>query len=240
MPFQLILTILFVIIVFKFVYHKYKFQKVLIVEGNIGTGKTTFLNLLEKINEIEVIYEPVDVWTSIVDTDGKNILEKFYGDFKRWAYTMQSFAFKTRLESQSKPQLKSVRIIERSVFTDYFVFAHNCFLNDLMTKLEWLIYKSWFKSLLEVYQKAGYKINPDGYIYLKCSPQTSFDRIKKRSRDGESNITLQYLQQIDKLHDSWLYSDCNKVPVLTIDCNRDFENDIEYQKEILKKLNNFI
>lgn len=236
-----LITIAFLFII-RIIYTRFKnkFKKVLIVEGNIGTGKTTFLKLLENSKKIEIIYEPVDVWTHIVDTDGKNILEKFYGDFKRWAYTMQSFAFKTRLEAQSNPQIKPLRIIERSVFTDYFVFAHNCFLNDLMTKLEWLIYKSWFKSLLKVYQKAGYKINPDGYIYLKCTPQTAFDRIKKRNRNGESEISLEYLQQIDKLHDSWLYSENNKIPVLTIDCDKDFENNIEYQIEIFQKLSNFI
>ena len=154
MLFVTILSLLLINAGLYLVFKKYKYQKVLIVEGNIGTGKTTFLKLFEKHKHIEVIYEPVDVWTKFKDTDGKNILEKFYSDFKRWAYTMQSFAFKTRLESQSKPQIKTLRIIERSVFTDYFVFAHNCYLTDLMTKLEWLIYKSWFKSLLEVYKKA--------------------------------------------------------------------------------------
>tara|TARA_B110000977_G_C11074163_1_gene490551 strand:- start:1216 stop:1935 length:720 start_codon:yes stop_codon:yes gene_type:complete len=219
---------------------KNKSKKVFIVEGNIGTGKTTFLKLLEKNKSFEVIYEPVNVWTTYVDTDGKNILEKFYSDFKRWAYTMQSFAFKTRLHAQSKPQYKEVRFIERSVFTDYFVFAHNCFLTGLMTKLEWVIYKDWFKTLLEVYKQAGYKTQPTGYIYLKSSSKTSYDRIKKRNRNGESEISLEYLKQIDKLHDSWLYSKNNKIPVLTIDCDKDFENDKKYQKDIMKRLSNFI
>lgn len=215
-------------------------KKVYIVEGNIGTGKTTFLKILESFNEHEVIYEPVDVWTQHKDTDGKNILEKFYTDFKRWAYTMQSFAFKTRFEAQSKPQTKKIRFIERSVFTDYFVFAHNCFLTNLMTKLEWCIYKQWFKNLLHVYQKAGYKVYPDGYIYLRCSPEISKQRIEKRKRDGESDISLYYLTQISNLHDKWLYSKKNNIPVLTINCNEDFENDIDYQNIVLEKLSNFI
>ena len=75
---------------------------------------------------------------------------------------------------------------------------------------------------------------------MKCSPQTSFNRIKKRNRNGESDISLEYLKQIDNLHDHWLYSHENKVPVLTINCDKDFENDVKYQNEIMKKISNFI
>ena len=54
------------------------------IEGNIGTGKTTFLNLLEKylkrfenINyDARIVLEPVDEWMETKDSDGQNILEK--------------------------------------------------------------------------------------------------------------------------------------------------------------------
>ena len=75
-------------------------QKIIIIEGNIGTGKTTFLKMLEKYG-CEVIYEPVKVWQSTCNDDGKNLLETFYSDMKRWAYSMQSFAFKTRLHAMT-------------------------------------------------------------------------------------------------------------------------------------------
>ena len=240
MFFYIVVTLLLLIGGYRFISNKRTSKKVFVVEGNIGTGKTTFLKLLQTYIDCEIIYEPVDIWIKHIDTDGKNILEKFYDDFKRWAYTMQSFAFKTRFDVQSKSQTKQYRFLERSVFTDYFVFAHNCYLTQLMTKLEWIIYKQWFKTLLDVYKKAGYKIYPDGYIYLKCSPETSNIRIKKRNRPGESGITLEYLTQIDKLHNSWLFSDDNKIPVLTINCDKEFENDPNYQKKVFEMLRNFI
>ena len=56
------------------------------VEGNIGSGKSTLVRILEKelksINSIPIVYvqEPVDEWSTIKDKHGETILEKFYRD----------------------------------------------------------------------------------------------------------------------------------------------------------------
>ena len=44
------------------------------VEGNIGTGKTTFLDFLKTLfskNNHSFVYEPVDQWTNLKDSNGK-------------------------------------------------------------------------------------------------------------------------------------------------------------------------
>ena len=53
--------------------------KIIFVEGNIGTGKSTFLKMIEKCynDKYQVIYEPVDLWTNFKDSKGKNILKYF-------------------------------------------------------------------------------------------------------------------------------------------------------------------
>ena len=61
---------------------------IIYVEGNIGSGKTTFINnldrFLEQFNSLNkdarIVLEPVDDWIKTLDSDGQNILEKFYGD----------------------------------------------------------------------------------------------------------------------------------------------------------------
>ena len=59
-----------------------KIPKIISIEGNIGAGKTTFTNKLkEKLKyekRILFITEPINIWESIKDSKGKNILEKFY------------------------------------------------------------------------------------------------------------------------------------------------------------------
>jgi len=58
---------------------------VISIEGNIGTGKSTLLNLLEdKFKNIVFVKEPVDEWIKLKNNNNENILELFYTDKKRW------------------------------------------------------------------------------------------------------------------------------------------------------------
>ena len=59
--------------------------KIFFIEGNIGSGKSTFLKNLEKYNlltNVQFIQEPVNEWKETKDKDGINILEHFYSDMK--------------------------------------------------------------------------------------------------------------------------------------------------------------
>lgn len=80
----------------------------LAIEGNIAAGKSTFLQILAKELNFLVVPEPLSKWQSVnADTEsfsfsqksGGNLLEMFYSDAKRWAYTFQSYAFLSRYAS---------------------------------------------------------------------------------------------------------------------------------------------
>lgn len=43
------------------------------IEGNIGSGKTTFLNNFKQFNNTTVLQEPVELWR---DVEGMNLLVK--------------------------------------------------------------------------------------------------------------------------------------------------------------------
>jgi len=237
---MMIAILILTFVILTYMYNKYWRCKVLFIEGNIGTGKTTFLLKLEELGDYEIIYEPVDIWRKLIDGNNKNLLQTFYDNIKRYSYLFQSFAFKSRLENMMKPQKKQIRIVERSVFTDKNVFAQNCYNNGLMTLLEWKVYRHWFRWSTKLYETAGYNVNPDAYIYLRASPQISYDRIRKRDRSEEESISLEYLTQISNLHDNWLKGYFNKIPVLVIDCNRDFESNNKYFDKILVKIKTLI
>lgn len=56
-----------------------------LVEGNIGSGKSTFLQKLHNLKlPITTIPEPVDVWTSY---KGHNYLQYFYDNPGKWGFT---------------------------------------------------------------------------------------------------------------------------------------------------------
>ena len=199
------------------------------IEGNVGTGKSTFLQKLKDLG-LDVIFEPVDIWTSIRNDNGKTLLEEFYNDQKRYAYTFQSIAFRTRVQNIENSKVNTV--IERSIFTDRNVFAKTCYENGMMNEIEWNDYTSWFDWLA-----TSFNINPKGYIYLRASPDISYDRIQKRSRSGEETIPFDYLNELHNKHENWLLDEPN---VLILDVNEDFENNSGKLNDKIEKVLTFI
>lgn len=99
----------------------------LCVEGNISVGKTTFLQrianeTLELRDLVEIVPEPIDKWQN-VGKDHFNILDAFYAEPERYAYTFQNYVFVTRVmqERESSGGIKPLRLMERSVFSDRMV-----------------------------------------------------------------------------------------------------------------------
>ena len=73
---------------------------VISLDGNIGAGKSTLLEAIRSgLPEVEVVVEPVGEWTRLKNAEGKSLLELFYEDKRRWAYTFQNCAILTRLRS---------------------------------------------------------------------------------------------------------------------------------------------
>lgn len=204
-------------------------NKWVLVEGNIGCGKTTLLDKLEKNNQFEVIREPVDLWLQIKGSDEKNLLQQFYEEPERYAYLFQTMVFKTRLESLDHQQTKNFRFSERSIWTDRYVFGKSCINSNKMNDLETNSYKFWFDWLEEKFFK-----KPDGIIYLRTNPEKCLERIRERARHEESTVSLEYLKEIHNYHEEWL-SEWKQTPILTIDNNNDNDWD-----NILDQVNNFV
>tara|TARA_Y100000385_G_C13096336_1_gene641569 strand:+ start:2401 stop:3120 length:720 start_codon:yes stop_codon:yes gene_type:complete len=210
------------------------------IEGNIGTGKTTLINILKKkfTNKGSVIFveEPLQQWLNLVDKDGSNILGKFYGDQERWSYSFQMHAFITRSKDILNQNTRdNVVIIERSVLTDCNVFATLLHESGKISELEWKLYNEWFSWLTGHFKK----VKPDKYIYLKADPEVSFNRMVKRTRDEETNIPLEYLEQVADKHDKWLLSDAMEN-VITIDVNSDFSDSDNFKTTVIDRVSQLI
>ena len=223
---------------------------IIYIEGNIGTGKSTFVELLntylEQIREKGeyepvLIQEPVDEWMQTFDADGKNILERFYEDQDRWSFTFQMNSFISRahriqqtLESIKASGREPLLLVERSIYTDRHCFAKNCYESGKMTKMEYDIYCKWNDWLSE-----QFNLRPEAYIYLRCAPEENVARIAKRSRSGECGIPLEYLEMLHNHHDRWMAKEKETIPVLCIDAHRNFM-DKEVMGDIFAEVNDFI
>ena len=92
------------------------------IDGNIGSGKSTIVralkNALKNDKRFVFLEEPVSEWCDIKSKDGKTILEKFYTDQTKYAFSFQMMAYISRL-SQIKRAIRenpgSHIITERSL-----------------------------------------------------------------------------------------------------------------------------
>ncbi|XP_019446585.1 PREDICTED: uncharacterized protein LOC109349960 isoform X2 [Lupinus angustifolius] len=177
------------------------------VEGNISVGKSTFLQrianeTIELRDLVEVVPEPVGKWQD-VGPDHFNILDAFYAEPQRYAYTFQNYVFVTRLmqERESSGGIKPLRLMERSVFSDRMVFVRAVHEAKWMNEMEISIYDSWFDPVVS--SLPG--LIPDAFIYLRASPDTCHMRMKLRKRVEEGGVSLDYLRDLHEKHESWLF-----------------------------------
>lgn len=89
-------------------------QKTVIIEGNIGAGKTTLTRRLHNNVDFLVIPEPIDLWHNI---HGFNLLKAYYEDKTKWAMTFQSYAMLTMLQRHWYSTTQKMKIMERSLMS---------------------------------------------------------------------------------------------------------------------------
>jgi len=189
------------------------------VEGNIGAGKTTFLDSLRThLPTVKILLEPVGEWCSAKNAEGKSILQLFYEDKKRWGMTFQLFAFLSRLEDLKRmlreydTEEATIILTERSVLTDRYVFAEMLHRQGFLDDLEWTLYLKWFQSFAA-------DLPIQGILYLTTSAETSKERIGHRGREGEASISLDYLADLEAQHRHWIRT--TDLPVLEVSTEPD-------------------
>jgi len=146
----------------------------IVIDGNIGSGKTTQLDLLEK-KGLQVFREPIHEWP----------LELFYSDKSRWALLLQLKVIQTL-----RP-LKGDVVYERCLLSSRFVFWEHLLSKGLVTSEENDVYEHQYD------RDVWY---PDIYIFLSKDPEVAYEHIKTRYQDGDSSVTLDYLKELDVLY----------------------------------------
>jgi deoxyadenosine/deoxycytidine kinase len=172
-----------------------------LLEGNIGAGKTTVGSTIALSDSFGFIEEPTSLWR---EGFASNMLDLFYSDTKRWAFTFQICAFVTRAKTwhevwQQTDQNKV--ILERSIYCDRYVFAENCRRTGLFSETEYQLYRGMWD-----FTVGQYVDEPDAILYLRTPAEVCLQRIMDRGRSEETGIPLDYLLQLEHLHDQWLLS----------------------------------
>lgn len=173
------------------------------VEGNIGSGKSTLLPKLAKAMGFTPILEPADT-----DPEFGRLLTELYenegcvharNNFQRYV-TEQRF-------NMLKDLPEGDYIIERSLLSD-LVFTHATMSNYEHTAEDAMLHMDCYKHLvsrLNEYPKM------DLCVYLDVLPAVAKERIKKRGRESEQSLSLEYLEDIGSFHMAVLPQVCRKM-----------------------------
>lgn len=176
-------------------------KRLILVAGNIGSGKTS---LTEKIGERlgwRTAYE------SVADNP---YLPHFYKDMKAWSFHLQIFFLGHRaqqhLDMWNDPRNA---IIDRSIYEDAYIFARALHSMGNLNELDYSSYRKLFDLMVRTLPA------PSLLIYLKAPVPVLMERIQSRARNIETGITPEYLTLLDSFYDEWLTT-FDLCPVLTL------------------------
>lgn len=184
------------------------------IEGNIGAGKSTIIQHMKDFThsiygrDVVFIDEPVEEWKSIVNDSNQSMIELFYKNPNKYAFSFQMMAYISRLkmiQAAMEQNPYAIFITERCLVSDYKIFAQMLYEQKHLLKEEFDIYKRWFDYFNT--------ISIDGYIYIKCSPTTAHERCISRNRPGEI-IELDYITACHDKHEDWLQKE--EIPTLIL------------------------
>lgn len=193
------------------------------VIGNIGAGKTTLTQMLGEHYNWDVMYEAVE---------GNPYLADFYDDMHRWAFNLQIYFLNSRFAQvqQIRSATYTTIIQDRTIYEDAFIFARNLVESDILSKQDYQTYLLLFESIVKTVS------HPDLILYLKADIPKLSAQIKKRGRDFESNISTEYLENLNKYYEDFVSSyDHGKIIEIDVN-NMDFVSNPEDFKAITDRL----
>jgi len=172
--------------------------KFIAVEGVIGVGKTTLATKLAKYYKGEVILEPVEE---------NPFLDKFYKNVEGFAFQTQIFFLFARYNQMKS--LKQTKIFFDMLVSDYMFDKDRIFANLNLDENEFQLYEHILKFIEKDIT------SPDLVIYLQASPEVIMERIKKRSRSFEQDISIEYINELSRNYSNFFtyYKSC---PVLIV------------------------
>lgn len=179
------------------------------IAGNIGSGKTTLTRMLAGHYG----------WTPKFEAVTYNpYLEDYYKDIPRWSYNLETYflaqRFKDVLEIAKSDE---VIIQDRTLFEGVYIFVANNLEMGNLTQRDYDTYMQIFELMMSMVKL------PDLLIYLKSDVPHLVAKIRKRGRDYEQGISLEYLSGLNKRYEEWIGS--YKGRLLEIDANEmDFAN----------------
>jgi deoxyguanosine kinase len=188
-----------------------------VIEGNIGAGKTTLATRIADQFNASLILE------NFADNP---FLPKFYQDPDKYSFPLE-LSFLASRYKQLNDEIGCRDLFRTFTVADYYFTKSLVFAASTLTGDEYNLYRQIF------YIIYGSLPKPDIYVYLHISPERLLKNIEKRGRDYEKSITKEYLQKIQDSYFTFFKQNTGNR-YLVIDINElDFvTNESHYSKLI--------
>ena len=162
------------------------------VAGNIGSGKSTLTRLLAHHYGWEARYESVEE---------NPYLEDYYRDIHRWSFNLEVFFLKERFRDLlAIEQSKKTIIQDRTIYEGVYVFMQNNKEMGNLSDRDYETYMELFEQMMSVVRQ------PDLLIYLKASVPHLVGNIQLRGREYEQTMQLDYLENLNRRYDDFIYN----------------------------------
>jgi len=171
------------------------------IAGLIGAGKSTLATAISKHTSIPVYYEPVK---------DNEYLSDFYRDTKQYAFATQIYLLNRRFQQHQEIIWKGGGAVQDRTIYEDAIFAKTLVNLGLMDDRDYRTYLSLFKNM------SNFMCRPNIIVYLDISPETSMARIKERSRDVESEISLDYLKMLQSEYEVFIEEIARTIPVIRV------------------------
>ncbi|MEM8909212.1 MAG: deoxynucleoside kinase [Bacteroidota bacterium] len=190
------------------------------IEGNIGAGKTTLCQILEKDYNCRLILEQF--------TDNP-FLPYFYENPERYAFSVELF-FMTERHKQLQENLAQGNLFHQFLVADYFFIKTLLFAKNNLKEEEYRLFQRLFHILNSTFPK------PDLLVYLHRSVEGLQHNIKKRGRIYEKGISDNYLKEIQDTYFEYFRSETT-IPILILDMEHiDFLNNTAHYHLFLESI----
>jgi len=171
------------------------------IEGVIGVGKTTLATLLAKKWSAHLKLEVVEE---------NPFLESFYQDMRGYAFQTQLFFLLSRHKQQS--DLKQYDLFMERVVSDYLFAKDRIFANITLDDNELALYKR----LADLLERDVPK--PDVVVYLQASVEALMDRIRRRGREFERDMSREYIETLNEAY-NYFFFHYKDTPLIVVNTN---------------------
>jgi deoxyadenosine/deoxycytidine kinase len=155
-------------------------KEFVVIEGNIGSGKTSLVKKIAPLYDAKVILETFE---------DNPFLPKFYEDRERYAFPVE-LSFLAARYRQLKKEIQNKDLFHRLTIADYHFLKSLIFAGETLPDDEYRLYRQLFDIIYEMVPV------PDLYVYLHRPVDVLLEFIAKRGRDYEKLIDAAYLKKI--------------------------------------------